>query len=121
VETGNSRGGSHASAHTSLPAISVARSWRVRLRNSKSADRIEYRSIDLTSEEQLATLSTAEFDAAVCNMALMDIASITPLLRTISPRNETPGRFIFSIPHPASIPMERVYLLSGTTTNATGC
>jgi SAM-dependent methyltransferase len=71
-----------------------------RLRSSESADRIEYRLVDLTSEEQLATLDTAEFDAAVCNMALMDIASITPLLRTIHRAIGRGGRFVFSIPHP---------------------
>ena len=50
-----------------------------RLRPSEHADRIEYRPMDLTGEEQLAALGAGEFDAAVCNMALMDIACITPL------------------------------------------
>ena len=48
-----------------------------RLRTSEHAERIEYRLIDLTREEPLAALGTGEFDAAVCNMALMDIACIT--------------------------------------------
>src|SRR5262249_39531489 len=49
------------------------------LRTRESSDSIEYRLIDLASEEHLAVLGTGEFDAAVCNMALMDIACITPL------------------------------------------
>ena len=71
-----------------------------RQRTRESADRIEYRLIDLTSEEHLATLGTAEFDAVVCNMALMDIASITPLLGTIRRAMRPRGRFVFSVPHP---------------------
>src|SRR6266581_9544929 len=49
-----------------------------RVRTSEHADRIDYRLVDLTSEDQTSALGTRQFDAAVCNMALMDIASITP-------------------------------------------
>src|SRR5215469_6169342 len=54
-----------------------------RLRTSDHSERIEYRLIDVTNEEHLAALGTGEFDAAVCNMALMDIACITPLLQAV--------------------------------------
>src|SRR5206468_3278666 len=56
--------------------------------------------IDVSSEEQLAALGTGAFDAAVCNMALMDIASITPLLRAVRRVLTAGGRFVFSVPHP---------------------
>ena len=71
-----------------------------RLRPSEHAERIEYRLIDLTVEEHLAALGTGEFDAAVCNMALMDIACITPLLRAVRRTLKAGSRFVFSVPHP---------------------
>src|SRR5947209_10306642 len=71
-----------------------------RRRTSEHPDRIEYRLIDLTSEDQLAALGTDRFDAAVCNMALMDIACITPLLRAVRRTLQAGGRFVFSVPHP---------------------
>jgi 2-polyprenyl-3-methyl-5-hydroxy-6-metoxy-1,4-benzoquinol methylase len=71
-----------------------------RLRTNEYSERIEYHLIDLTSEEQLAALGTGEFDAAVCNMALMDIACITPLLRAARRTLRADGRFVFSVPHP---------------------
>jgi SAM-dependent methyltransferase len=71
-----------------------------RLRTCEPPDRIEYRLIDLTFEGQLAVLGAGEFDAAVCNMALMDIASITPMLRAVRRTLKAGGRFVFSLPHP---------------------
>ncbi len=71
-----------------------------RERTREHAERIEYRNVDLTGEEQLATLGTGAFDAAVCNMALMDIASITPLLGAVRRAMKPGGRFVFSVPHP---------------------
>ena len=41
-------------------------------------------------------------------MALMDIASITPLLRTVRRTLKPDGRFVFSVPHPC-------FNTSGTT------
>ena len=71
-----------------------------RRRTNEHAERIEYREIDLTVAEQLDTFREGEFDAAVCNMALMDIASVTPLLRTLRRTLRAGGRFVFSVPHP---------------------
>jgi 2-polyprenyl-3-methyl-5-hydroxy-6-metoxy-1,4-benzoquinol methylase len=69
-------------------------------RTTKHAERIEYRVIDATNEEQLLTLGKRRFDAAVCNMAIMDMSSITPLLSALSQLLKANGRFVFSIPHP---------------------
>jgi 2-polyprenyl-3-methyl-5-hydroxy-6-metoxy-1,4-benzoquinol methylase len=71
-----------------------------RIRTNEYSERIEYQMIDLTSEDQLAALGACAFDAAVCNMALMDIACITPLLRAIRRTLRADGRFVFSVPHP---------------------
>ena len=71
-----------------------------RLRTSEHSESIDYRLIDLTDEQQLAALGTAEFDAALCNMALMDIACITSLLRAVRCALKAGSRFVFSVPHP---------------------
>lgn len=66
----------------------------------RNGGRAEFRQIDLSSEEQLTTLGEAQFDAAVCTMALMDMASITPMLRAVHRALKPGGRFVFSVPHP---------------------
>ena len=71
-----------------------------RARSIPSADHIEYRLMDLADPDQLATLGTARFDAAICNMAIMDMACITPLFAAISRSLRSAGRFVFSILHP---------------------
>ncbi len=71
-----------------------------RTRSQEYGDRIEYRLIDLTDPNQLVTLGNAQFDAAVCNMALMDMAGITPLLDRAFRLLRPGGRFVFSILHP---------------------
>jgi SAM-dependent methyltransferase len=71
-----------------------------RQRTIEHSESIEYRLIDLTDERHLAALGTGEFDAAVCNMALMDIACVTSLLRAVCRALKAGGRFVFSVPHP---------------------
>ena len=39
---------------------------------------INYQLMDLSDEEHLGMMGREQFDAAVCNMALMDMATITP-------------------------------------------
>jgi 2-polyprenyl-3-methyl-5-hydroxy-6-metoxy-1,4-benzoquinol methylase len=73
---------------------------RARARASEHGDRIEYRLVDATDEAQLLALGEGRFDAVVCNMAMMDMAAIEPMLRAV-PRLLTPvGRFVFSTMHP---------------------
>lgn len=70
-------------------------------RQLDAAERIEYRELDATDEAALLALGEARFDAAVCNMALMDIPVIEPLLRALPRLLTLAGRFVFTIPHPA--------------------
>jgi 2-polyprenyl-3-methyl-5-hydroxy-6-metoxy-1,4-benzoquinol methylase len=73
---------------------------RAQERTTKHADRIEYRQIDATDEGQLLALGKRRFDAAVCTMALMDMAEIEPLISALGQLLKPGGRFIFSIMHP---------------------
>lgn len=67
---------------------------------ARGAENIEYRLIDATNEEQLLALGRGRFDAAVCNMALMDMTTIEPLMRALSQLLKPGGRFVFSVSHP---------------------
>lgn len=62
--------------------------------------RIDYRRLDVTDAAALFELGEHTFDAAVCNMALMDISDIVPLAGAL-PRLLRPGApFVFSTTHP---------------------
>ena len=63
-------------------------------------ERIEYAVVDATDEEQLLALGERRFDAAVCNMAFMDMATIEPLLRALRRLLKPEGRFVFCVTHP---------------------
>lgn len=64
-------------------------------------DNPRYAVADVTVPEELARWSNGNFDAAVCNMALFDIADIEPLIRALPKMLKPGGMFIFSILHPA--------------------
>jgi SAM-dependent methyltransferase len=73
---------------------------RARARTVENADRIEYHVVDATDREQLLNLGRWRFDAAVCNMAFMDMVTIDPLLEAASLLLKPGGRFVFSVMHP---------------------
>src|SRR5437016_1917504 len=73
---------------------------RARARTTKHADRIDYSLLDATREEQIVALGKQRFDAAVCNMAIMDMAEIDPLIHGIRQVIKAGGRFVFSLTHP---------------------
>jgi 2-polyprenyl-3-methyl-5-hydroxy-6-metoxy-1,4-benzoquinol methylase len=73
---------------------------RARANSSEYIDQIEYHVIDATHKEQLLTLGQARFDAAVCNMALMDMPEIVPLIDALPKMLKPAGCFIFSVMHP---------------------
>jgi len=73
---------------------------RARARTSEHTDRIEYRLLDATREDQIVALGKQRFDAAVCNMAIMDMAEIDPLMRGMRQVVKPGGRFVFSLTHP---------------------
>lgn len=75
---------------------------RARARGSRSEpdSGIDYRVIDATDRDQLMALGERRFDAAVCSMALMDLATIEPLVSALARLLRPGGRFVFSVSHP---------------------
>ena len=69
-------------------------------RKRNNASDIDYRVIDATGREALLSLGVGAFDGALCNMALMDMADIDPLIAALSSLIRPKGRFVFSILHP---------------------
>jgi SAM-dependent methyltransferase len=61
---------------------------------------IDYRLLDATDREALLGLGAGAFDGALCNMALMDIAGIEPLMTALAVLLKLGGRFVFSVLHP---------------------
>jgi 2-polyprenyl-3-methyl-5-hydroxy-6-metoxy-1,4-benzoquinol methylase len=62
--------------------------------------RIEYHVLDATDYNTLVTLGERSFDAALCNMALFDIADIQPLFLALAKLLRSESRLVFSIIHP---------------------
>jgi 2-polyprenyl-3-methyl-5-hydroxy-6-metoxy-1,4-benzoquinol methylase len=65
------------------------------------AELIEYHVLDAHDEDAIVALGARRFTAAVCTMAIMDMAMITPLLRALTRVLEPGARFVFSVTHPA--------------------
>jgi len=90
---------------------------RARARNSEYGDRIEYRLLDATREGQIVALGQQRFDAAVCNMAIMDMAEIDPLMRGIRQVVKPGGRFVFSLCHPCFNNTGSIHCIEEATVN----
>jgi 2-polyprenyl-3-methyl-5-hydroxy-6-metoxy-1,4-benzoquinol methylase len=74
---------------------------RARTEEAGYGDAVEYLVADATDEERMLALGEERFDAAVCNMALMDMPVIDPLMRALRRLLKPKGRFVFSVQHPA--------------------
>jgi 2-polyprenyl-3-methyl-5-hydroxy-6-metoxy-1,4-benzoquinol methylase len=61
---------------------------------------IDYKVVDATDYDALRSLGEAAFDRALCNMALMDMAEIRPLLKALARVLRPGGSFVFSVLHP---------------------
>jgi 2-polyprenyl-3-methyl-5-hydroxy-6-metoxy-1,4-benzoquinol methylase len=71
-----------------------------RQRSRDYAGRIQYHVIDATDTAALLSLGEAAYDAALCNMALFDMADIQPLLNALRQLLRLGGRFVFTVVHP---------------------
>lgn len=73
---------------------------RARQRSAGYGSRIAYHVIDATDLEGLLSMGVNSFGAAVCNMALFDMAHIEPLAKGLFQLLRPGGRFVFSVMHP---------------------
>jgi len=73
---------------------------RARARTAEHVERITYHVLDAADAGALASLGEGRFDAAVCSMALMDMADIEPLMAAMPRLLKPGGRFVFSVMHP---------------------
>ncbi len=62
---------------------------------ARKSDRIKYQVMDVTNESALMTLGEHAFEAALCNMALFDIADIQPTLPHVTQASKTRRWFRF--------------------------
>ncbi len=76
--------------------------------------RIEYHVIDATDGEALLGLGTGQFDGALSNMALFDMAELEPLFRALPQLLKPGGIFVFSLTHPAFNNASTVRILEET-------
>jgi 2-polyprenyl-3-methyl-5-hydroxy-6-metoxy-1,4-benzoquinol methylase len=92
-------------AHLGARVVAIDASARflelARSRSQDLSDRIEYRLVDATDEAQLLALGEGRFDALVCNMVLMDLPVIDPLVRAGRRLLAPHGRFVCAVQHPA--------------------
>lgn len=72
-----------------------------RARERTNHDAIQYALVDATNGAEILALGEQRFQAAVCNMALMDMPSIEPLYAALRRVLKPNGRFVFSVQHPA--------------------
>jgi SAM-dependent methyltransferase len=64
------------------------------------AERVTDGRLDATDPAALAAVPGAPFDAAVCNMLIMDMIAVEPLYRALPSLLKPEGRFVFTIMHP---------------------
>ncbi len=67
---------------------------------STSSERIDFRVVDAVDRAQLRALGEEPFDALVCNMALMDMPEIEPLIEEGRGLLKPRAPFVFSVQHP---------------------
>jgi 2-polyprenyl-3-methyl-5-hydroxy-6-metoxy-1,4-benzoquinol methylase len=80
--------------------ISQAFLERARAHATPAGLPIEYHPVDATNRAALLALGARRFDAAVCNMALMDMPAIEPLFESLPRLLKPGGRFVFTLLHP---------------------
>jgi SAM-dependent methyltransferase len=68
----------------------------------RRGDAIDYRHVDATDERAMLALGEpGSFDAAVSNMAVMDMRELEPMARAVHTLLRTGGRFVIATLHPA--------------------
>lgn len=89
-----------AKAKVSVTAFDGSHAMVAMASAREAPSNIDYRVIDATDYDALIGLGAGAFDAALCNMALMDMANIDPLMKALVVLLKPGGRFVFSVTHP---------------------
>jgi 2-polyprenyl-3-methyl-5-hydroxy-6-metoxy-1,4-benzoquinol methylase len=89
-----------ASAKAEVIAFDISAAMIAIAASHSDAANIDYRVADATDREALLNLGAGAFDGALCNMALMDMAEIEPLMAALAVLLKPGGRFVFSVLHP---------------------
>jgi 2-polyprenyl-3-methyl-5-hydroxy-6-metoxy-1,4-benzoquinol methylase len=89
-----------ANAGARVTAFDGSAAMIARARERPGASAIDYQVLDATNAPALVAFGAEAFDAALCNMALMDMAEIDPLMRALANLLRPGGRFVFSVLHP---------------------
>lgn len=84
---------------TDFSATFVERA-RARSAGTEYAERLEYRVADASDAAALRALGEGRFAAVVCNMAIMDMATIEPMFAAVRRLLAPDGRFVFALAHP---------------------
>jgi cyclopropane fatty-acyl-phospholipid synthase-like methyltransferase len=72
----------------------------INIAESKGAQSIKYRIIDVTSKTDLEKLAGESFDKIVCTMAIMDMENIEVMINYLPEILKRNGIFVFSTMHP---------------------
>jgi 2-polyprenyl-3-methyl-5-hydroxy-6-metoxy-1,4-benzoquinol methylase len=89
-----------AAAEASVTAFDISSAMIAIAASRPGQSNIDYRVIDATDPDALLSLGAGAFDGALCNMALMDMADIDPLMAALAVLLKPGGRFVFSVLHP---------------------
>lgn len=84
----------------SVVAIDFSETLIEMARKRQSSPGIDYRVVDATDHDGLLSLGEEAFDGALCNMALMDMAAIEPLMTALGKLLRPGGALVFSVLHP---------------------
>jgi 2-polyprenyl-3-methyl-5-hydroxy-6-metoxy-1,4-benzoquinol methylase len=89
-----------ASAGASVVAFDFSEEMIRQAKERSRGQAIDYRVLDATDPSGLLGLGGVRFDGALCNMALMDMAELRPLLAGLAKLLRPGGPFVFSVLHP---------------------
>jgi 2-polyprenyl-3-methyl-5-hydroxy-6-metoxy-1,4-benzoquinol methylase len=89
-----------AAMGASVVAVDFAEELIDLAKKRSSTPEIDYRVIDATDYAALLSLGEASFTGALCNMAIMDMADIRPLMTALARVLIPDSAFVFSILHP---------------------
>ena len=107
----------------SVTATDASEAQLLSAKQRSEGSQVKWMHVDATDRSQLAVLAGARhapFGAAVCNMAIMDIAEVTPIFDMLPLALEDRAPFVFSILHPAFNPGPDVRLFKERLETADG-